>query len=390
MAADRQRSRIVRAGRRFAVSGSDLESHAYSHPHPGSGHRVGSAPAGQTQVIAPSAVEAAPVPGASGVLRLAGDAAVGAGDVLASGIGAAAPYGFLYKATYVGSEGGDTVVDVVPATLLEAIPEAEIDETIKFSPASGARALGGSGTGTRFRKAVACSAGGTVTIDGSIDLGGPQLDLDADWGFLELNSVEATASVTASAHASASATGSASCTIGPIKIFETRLAPVTFTVGPVPVVLVPEIEIELEGLGNIDAAVSTSFDASLTAKAGARYEDGGLSPISELTESFNHQPPDPSGSVQLSANLTSELEIAAYGVGGPAFNFSAGLEANADPEADHPWWTLDAPVSFTAGLDVDVLDIEAGPITVYPTGSASRRPRRRPSHGPASLTSRRT
>ena len=124
----------------------------------------------------------------------------------------------------------------------------------------------------------------------------------------------------------------------------------TFTVGAVPVVLVPEIEIELDGLGEVDAAVATSVDASLTASAGARYEDGKLSPIAELDQSFDHQPPDPQGSAKLAATLSSELEVAAYGFGGPTFGFDAGLELNADIDAT-PWWTLDAPIAFTAGLD---------------------------------------
>ncbi len=353
--------RLTVAAPSLPAPGRGLPSSSLS-PSPAPGGGPG--PARQTMVIAPSTVEAAPGAGSAGVLRLAGDVVVRAGDVLASGIGAAAPYGFLFKATGARSEGGDTVVDVVPATLLEAIPQGQIDESFTFAPADRRRGTRGSGSGIEFRKSLECSAGGTVTIEGSVDLGGPKLDLDADWGFLKLNSVEATASVTTSANASATATGSATCTVGPIKIFETKLAPVTFSVG-IPIVLVPKIEIQLDGLGEIDAAVSTSVDASLTAKAGARYEDGDLSPISDLQQSFTYQAPDPQGSAKLTAALSSELEIAAYGVGGPAFNFNAGLEANAEPEAPHPWWSLDAPISFTAGLDIDILDIEAGPITVY-------------------------
>ena len=95
----------------------------------------------QTDVIAPSTVLAAPDPGSSGTLRLSGDVAVAIGDVLASGIGDAAPYGFLVKATSVRHERGETLVDVVPATLLEALPEGHIDESFTFTDvAEGARA----------------------------------------------------------------------------------------------------------------------------------------------------------------------------------------------------------------------------------------------------------
>jgi hypothetical protein len=286
------------------------------------------------------------------------------GDVLAAGVSQAAPYGFLVKATAVRPDGAQTVVDVVPATLLEALPEGRIEKSFTLTPAPGSGRRAARSGDIRFRETVQCTAGGTVDIAGEASLGTPQFELDADWGILSLNSAEATASVTASASASASASGAASCTVGPIEIFEAKLGTITFFVGSIPVVLVPEIEIELEGLGTVEAAVSTSVEASLTARAGARWEDGDLSPIAELDESFSHQPPDPEGSATLKATLSSELEIAAYGAGGPAFTFEAGLDMDADPEKE-PWWTLDAPVEFTAGLEIDVLDLEAGPITVF-------------------------
>jgi hypothetical protein len=310
-----------------------------------------------TLVISQAAVADAPAPGQSGVLVLSGVMAVKSGDVLAAGIGPQSPYGFLLKATAVRVEAGRTLVDVVPATLLEAIPEGEIHETFTSTRAGSRRA--------RFRERVACSAGGTVTIEGSADLGNPQWSVDADWGFLRLNSVKATASIGASAHASAEATGTASCTVGPIKLFETKFAPITFTIGPIPVVIVPELEIELDGLGQIDANVATSVDASITATAGAKYEDGKLSPIAELDKTFGHVPPDPQATAKLRATLASELEAKFYGAGGPDVNLNTGLEMNADSDAADPWWTLDAPISVTAGLEIDALDVEAGPITVF-------------------------
>jgi hypothetical protein len=318
----------------------------------------------QTHAIAPQTVIAAPAPGTAGTLRLDSAVPLQPGDVLAAGVSQAAPYGFLLKATTVRPDGAQTVADVVPATLLEALPQGRIDESFILEPAPVSGRRGGRSGGIRFRKTAQCTAGGTVDIAGEADLGTPQIEIDADWGILSLNSVEATASVTASAHASASASGAASCSVGPIEIVDTKLGTITFFVGSIPVVLVPELEIDLEGFGTVEAAVSTSVDASLTATAGARYEDGDLSPIAELDESFSHVPPNPTGSATLEATLSSELEIAAYGAGGPAFTFDAGLEMNADP-ADEPWWTLDAPVALTAGLEIDVLDVEAGPITVF-------------------------
>jgi hypothetical protein len=317
----------------------------------------------QTQVLAPGAIEAAPAPGASGVLRVSGHVAVKSGDVLASGIGAAAPYGFLLKVLGVGYEGGDTVIAVTPATLLEAVPAGEIHETLRL----GSTAMRSSANRRRFSKVVKCTAGGEVSIEGFAGLGSPQIDIDADWGGWlppRVNSVEVTGSLTASAEASAAVTGSASCDVGPIKILETRLPPVAFSVFGIPVVVAPEFGVELSGVGSVEASVGTSVSASLTARAGARYANGRLSPIADLEEDFDFQPPQPQAAAHVEATLASELDVKFYGVGGPELGFNAGLELNANPSAV-PWWALEAPISVTAGLEIELLDLEIEPITVY-------------------------
>jgi hypothetical protein len=317
----------------------------------------------QTQVLAPGAIEAAPAPGASGVLRVSGHVAVKSGDVLASGIGAAAPYGFLLKVLGVGYEGGDTVIAVTPATLLEAVPAGEIHETLRL----GSTAMRSSANRRRFSKVVKCTAGGEVSIEGFAGLGSPQIDIDADWGGWlppRVNSVEVTGSLTASAEASAAVTGSASCDVGPIKILETRLPPVAFSVFGIPVVVAPEFGVELSGVGSVEASVGTSVSASLTARAGARYANGRLTPIADLDEDFDFQPPQPQAAAHVEATLASELDVKFYGVGGPELGFNAGLELNANPWAV-PWWALEAPISVTAGLEIELLDLEIEPITVY-------------------------
>ena len=317
----------------------------------------------QTAVIAPAAVLRAPQPGAVGTLRLAGEVAVAPGDVLASGISDAAPYGFLVKARSVARAGGETVVEVEPATLQQAIPEAEFSRQFSFSGAGGAAGGKGQSARRRFSAVGRCESGGEVVIDGSAGIDG-MLEFEAGWGPFRGTHAEAAASVTASANALASASGNASCSVGPIKILETKLSPVTFVIVGVPVVVVPELEIELSGSGEVSASVDTSVNASVTARAGAKYEDGELSPIAELDKHFTWDPPEPEAAAKLAATLSAELEASVYGVGGPELTVNGGLEFGADLNAE-PWWWLDAPISVTAGFEVDALGLEAGPITVF-------------------------
>ena len=155
-----------------------------------------------------------------------------------------------------------------------------------------------------------------------------------------------------------------SCTIGPIEIAQVRLRPIVFTIGAFPVVITPTIAVELSGLGEVNSTVSTAISASATATAGARFENGVLSPIIDFQKTFDFQRPDPQGSIKLAATVSPALKLSFYGRGGPEVVFNAGLELNANPNSD-PRWTLDAPVSITAELEIPSLDIDAGPITVF-------------------------
>ena len=312
----------------------------------------------QTKVIGSTAVIGAPAPGQGGELRLDGSIAVAVGDVLASGIGPQAPYGFLLKATAVRSENGQTVVAVVPATLLEALPEGDIDRSFKLQPAAG-RSLRRS-----MRSAIECESGGELAVDGHAELGAPDFDIDVDWGFFKVNSAEFTASVTAAAGASLVAEGAASCSVGPIEIAEFKFAPITFSIGPVPVVLLPEVDVELSGGGTVGASVASNIEASVTAKAGARFEDGQFTPISELSRNFGFQRPAPAGTAQLTGTVSPQLEVLFYGAVGPEFSVNAGLELNADPFAE-PWWWLDGTLSVTGEMEVPVLGLESGLMTLY-------------------------
>jgi hypothetical protein len=172
------------------------------------------------------------------------------------------------------------------------------------------------------------------------------------------------AGVTTGARLEASAEAAAQCTAGPTPIVQRTLAPISFTVGPIPVVLVPRLSIYLAADGRVSASVSTSIDASVTATAGVHYEDGDAEPVGGVDPTFNYTPPDPTASAQLGATITPTLDVLIYGVGGPSAFVSAGLSVQANPE-DDPWWTLTAPVKAGAKLTAPVLRLSTDDLVVY-------------------------
>lgn len=328
-------------------------------------------PKGRTQVIAPGSITAAPAPGQAGQLRVKGDPRLRPGDIVAVGIGDATPFGFLGRVTVVKRVGSETVLDTVPTTLIDAVPEGKIDQHIVNGELEGGReeqvAGRAANSGPELRRTVrstfVCTGSRKVTVKGVVGVNS-DIDIDASWGPFKGVSASFIGEVKASAELSASAEGSASCKTGPHTLFTTTLRPIQFAVGVLPVVVVPKVTVYLTAEGKVEASVLSEINGSVSAKAGLEYSDGQARPVAEFNKDFGFTPPDPQGSASLSATASPTLDLLLYGVGGPQATFNVGLAVNANPDAS-PRWKLTAPVSLTAKLVAPVLKISTGTLTVY-------------------------
>jgi hypothetical protein len=344
----------------------------------GGGGAAGGAPtatARKTVVLAPSSVTRAPAPGEAGILKLTGVGDLNPGDVLAVGIGPNTPYGFLGRVVSVSREGGELVVQTVPAELPEALPEGEFDhefEAEEFDTASpvanAARAGQVTTTGAdpivqKVSLGIKCGAGAEVKVNGNVAIS-PKIDISGGWGLFSGPHARFVGSVSASSELAASAEAAAHCNVGPQTLFKRTLRPVEFTVGPIPVVVVPVLSATLSADGEVEASVDSEVHGSITAKAGIEYSHGDVHPISGFEKNFGWTPPDPSGNAHLEAKVSPTIDLLVYGVGGPSATFNAGLAVDAHTDQD-PAWTLTAPVSLTAKLAVPALGISSGTLTVY-------------------------
>jgi hypothetical protein len=325
-----------------------------------------------TVVIAPSSVLAVPEPGAPGSVSIAGRVDLRPGDVIAAGVGPDAPYGFLRTVVSSTFDGASTLVATTQATLPDAIPEGSFDTTTDLGEDEAGKAARGSGTSSggsskaihrTVRTVLECDSSAKVVVEGDVSVR-TGVEFSGGWSLAHGPHARMVGSAQASAQLSASAAAAASCAIAPKKLFDRTLTPITFAVGPVPVVIVPKLSVYLSADGAVEAHVVTEVHGSYTAEAGLDYENGSIDPIASFDKNFGYTPPAPSGSATLGATISPTIGMLLYGVAGPEIVFNAGLRLDAATDAD-PLWTLTAPVSLTAKLDAPVLKISTGTVTVF-------------------------
>jgi alpha-tubulin suppressor-like RCC1 family protein len=311
----------------------------------------------RTQIISPSAVQAVPAPGKPGRVTLAGGNDVAVGKIVVVGQGADSPNGFLGKVTKVDQQGGQTVVDTVPATLLQAVPEGSVDLVAKSAP--GSRAV-------LRASPISCegSVGASITPSVTFSAG---LHFTADWstlhGGLQSASLTATAGVDASVQAAITAAGS--CSLKQRTLFTIKGPSFDGFVGPVPIVMTSNLTVFLDANASAQASLSTSADAGFAASAGVAWSKGkGFSPIGTFMPHFAFNPPTLSAGASAAVTISPTVDVLLYGVVGPEVALHTGIEFNADTTAD-PWWTLDIPVDVTAAITIPPLDLTSPELTIY-------------------------
>ena len=318
-----------------------------------------------------SSIVSAPAAGAPGVLRVNGPVGAGPGDIVAAGVGAGTPTGYLGRVSAVNSSGGATTLTTTPVALINALPQGALNVAIGAArTGSGRRARASASSDQSLARNVNCSAGGTLSVSGSVSLT-PSINLAAHWGGYSfshpvghLDSASITASLTASAKAEAKATGTLGCTLDKTNIATTHLPTVTVDVLGLPVVLVPSIEWDIAGNAGATSTIDTDIHGSITASAGIAYDSHGFHPTGGLSQTFGFDPPTVASTAHAEATLEPAVHILLYGVAGPSLNFSAGLAFNADTTKS-PWWTLTAPLKITGSLDAPDLKLHSGELTLY-------------------------
>jgi hypothetical protein len=294
----------------------------------------------------PSVVVSEPPPGQPGTLQYAGGDEVQDEDIVAIGHGPKTPDGLLGRVTSVFDKNGTTTTSIVPVHLADVVPQGDIDDA---NIPTGHMA-------TPFKREVfTCGRKGSATVTSMVSFNA-SLRFSADWRLLggpQRASLIATTAGTGSVIVTAQAM--VDCRLANTPLVTWTGPPTPFSVGPVPVVLVSRVTVDVGANADATAKFTTQVGGGFAARAGFSWTKK-QRPV--LIHSFDPHPtpkrPELTGRATVAAYLTPRIAVLFYGVAGPEISLTAGLELSADPSTN-PWWKLSAPVDVTASTALPAL-----------------------------------
>lgn len=140
-------------------------------------------------------------------------------------------------------------------------------------------------------------------------------------------------------------------------IFQTWFTPFVVMAGPVPVVFVPELEVNvgLDGNVSINSSMNVTQEASLT--GGIKYENSQWGIINDFSNDFLFNAPQIPSELNVKASAGPQLGLFLYGIAGPYIeaNAFARLNASGSPNLS---WKLYGGFEAKAGTKVEVLGKE--------------------------------
>lgn len=304
------------------------------------------------------------------------------GELLVSEPGPGAPYGYLQRVTKVTPSGAQVVVETEAASLDEALVEGEMKVEATLAPrdlqAMSLRrgvsvqraALGTAASTEAFALDINTvlydadgndsTTGDQVRMQGTFKLAVDNgLSYSLQWkkvlgvpvypngiyvrmayGFNQSADVKLFAGLALSANHE-------------VELASYDFSPITFFIGPVPVVLVPRVRITADMQGNLSASMSLGASESIGAVAGFEYNDG-FQNITSFNQSFTKYADISGVTGHGEAGLSAQGEILLYGLVGPYARLRAAVSLDAAVPRD-PVWKLEAGLKGYVGIHADLL-----------------------------------
>lgn len=309
-----------------------------------------------------------------GSMRLTGASSIRTGQVVAFGISDKTPDGLLAKVESVSTDATGTNATLTTARITDVVPSGELDLNLTADPTAAPRARasanGSSGKAAQKQeRALQCQNERSATAAVSAELSAG-VRLSAKWTGVNLwkadpghVKADVTGIVRAGLDGAVSLDGQATCELPVQGLFAApiRLGVFTVQVGPVPVPVVIDGQINVSGAVTATGSIATSVSAQAAATAGVTYEQGKFTPHKSFDRSFNYTPPTVNGTGTASVTMAPTIGVKLAGAAGTEIDFSAGLKlaGNLNPPAGEPWWKLTAPMSLGARFTMDFWVINA-------------------------------
>ena len=312
-------------------------------------------------------------------------------DVLVSREGPAAPYGYLRKVTSIRKSRGIYTLETVQAKFTEAIKRATLQVSGPLEPADDADSAENSQAFAPERRSAEFDVGKSIPfsrhIDVTIDLNGGDDELGGSGTINVVGDVEIQAGYNIGA-------GIELCTDPPFACadrveawmgfvqksnlhvsakfdghlhkeyaYPIEMSPIFFMIGPIPVWLVPEVNVivGLDGMAHVDF----QFDAGAqsTVKPYIKWtEDDGWKDLTDFAP-LSHSYADVkfAGNAELEGYAKLDAALLLYGLIGPKMDGSLGIVGKAQT-GNHPFWEIHGHVKAGIGLKsvfMDLFDVNA-------------------------------
>jgi hypothetical protein len=347
-----------------------------------------------TKVLDPTGMQSLAVSPDGSTLTISSESAVAAsleaGNILATAPTTAAPNGLLDKVQQVITSGSNVVVNVTPATLADAVQQAKFTFNQAIAPSNamiakkvlpGVRILqkpaaprildsvsnpcsgNSQTTAEMFSVPLYQQGASSIVGSGEIDVC-PSIEFDISISLFHVNSITATATLAEYAQVSLQGSGTESVDQ------ETDVATIDFDtvvvfLGSLPVVVTPTATFFVGANGDLSAGFYTGISQQAQATAGLSYANGQTTPVSQVTFTAAPDPLSLDASLDLKGSAGVQLGLELYGTATPYFSPDAYLQFNADINSN-PWWTLQAGLEGSAGVDVSILDDTLATFGPYP------------------------
>ena len=306
------------------------------------------------------------------------------GRILILGDTATSPGGFIGRITKVSRNGSDVVVTSAPASLAEAFKSLDISISRALSPGDVATQIPTSPSALRPQVAIASTVkpmalaatpmqadspefflalnhvllydaggGAQVWADGSLSFS-PSFTFNCSiqnfalqqLRFVDTSTFTTNLSVTAELQASLSKS---------VTLADYPLTPITIWAGYVPIVITPHLLAKAGIDGSVSIGLTAAATQTATLTAGLQFSNGAWQPVSQFSNSFTFQPPQPSAAASVDAYAGPELDLLIYDVAGPYVEVNPNLELDINPLAE-PQYQLYGGLNVPAGVKLQVLD----------------------------------
>lgn len=279
------------------------------------------------------------------------------GDVIVGGVSAQTPDGFLRRVAQVKQQGDGVVVVTQPARLEDAVEQGSLSVSRPLKPSDVRTGFTRPGVALASLAPMGISDEWVVTLADTVlvDLDGdpgttndqvradgkiafkPLLDFELQIRWFKVQRIALVAGATESVDLQVYGNVQLLDTHKEVEVAYFPLQPLTFFIGPVPVVLTPmlNVVVGLDGSARVSFAAGVTQQASLS--AGLRYENNRWVPVANFSNSFKYTPPQVTGNLRVEAYGGIRLAVLIYGVGGPWGSLNAYYGLDVDAQRAQPW-----------------------------------------------------